>query len=432
MINEDETPKPIVKIVDEFLRALESYRVVGRLLASVISLMAEPPSEVMNQIENFVDGKSTRDLGVEHIVLLRSLREHGAFSLFTIQFTRMMISGIVAEWENLLSKLYLEILKNSPNIIEQKNSTIPLKEILQFADLAEVREYAAQKEVENIMSEGTERQIKTLQEKFGIHLFQGCGIENIMEYIARRNLFVHNDGIVNRKYIALIPEDKRSDLTLGKKIGVDPDYFESCCEDVLVVGMILCFSVWFKCFREKVPGKGNLDSACEAQLNQCIFSLIEEKNYKAAVRLADFALHDIKKITLDRTRKMLIVNKAQAQKWLKIADYKQTLQREDWSAAPSEFLACKFALLDEYEKSFAHIRSAVAADSLKARDIETWPVFKELRNWILFEEHFESIFKRPPVKFERAYEDFQKRTVKLRRRKRKNPHAVVRQKKKVH
>lgn len=89
-----------------------------------------------------------------------------------------------------------------------------------------------------------------MENNFKIPLREGLEVwAKFIEITERRNLFVHCDGIVSKQYLEVCNKhgfDFSKPLSVGEKLDVVPDYFESAYECLFEVGVKLGHVLWRK------------------------------------------------------------------------------------------------------------------------------------------------------------------------------------------
>jgi len=77
----------------------------------------------------------------------------------------------------------------------------------------------------------------------------------LVEMFQRRNLFIHNDGIVNKIYLKKCDKNyiKKlpSKITEGMLLETDENYVERCFRNTQVFGPVLTHCLWYKMSKGK-------------------------------------------------------------------------------------------------------------------------------------------------------------------------------------
>jgi hypothetical protein len=131
-------------------------------------------------------------------------------------------------------------------------------------------------------------------------------------------------------------------------------------------------------------------------LNQFCYSLIYERSYKIAEILLTFGTKTLKQHGSEKTRRMMIVNLANAIRLQKREpEAIALLDREDWSASGEEFQLCVAAVKGEIDRVVELMKRMGASGSITREDYRNWPVFRGIRTNPKFGATFEAVFGVP-------------------------------------
>ena len=89
-----------------------------------------------------------------------------------------------------------------PSSLPEKELNISLKELTQCKDIGEAKDFLINKQVDKVTYEGFDKQKKFFKDTLNIDIKEKeIDWAALNEAIERRNLIVHNNGLVNRRYI---------------------------------------------------------------------------------------------------------------------------------------------------------------------------------------------------------------------------------------
>ncbi len=214
-------------------------------------------------------------------------------------------------------------------------------------------------------------------------------LKTFIEMTERRNLFVHTDGLVSRQYIDnckihKIPENMQEKF--GEKLDISDNYFKLCADSLLELGMRLGHSIWRKLIADELISQNR-------HYSEACYSLIQEGAYNVAVNLAEFSLSPPMKFDNEPSRRQMIVNLAQAYKWLGNSEKcHATLSREDWSGSRDPFLLAIAVLQDDFPKAAKIMRHIGKVGEVQKHEYLDWPLFKEFRKSSDFRKSFADIY----------------------------------------
>jgi hypothetical protein len=134
---------------------------------------------------------------------------------------RMAFINRVALFDAFIPDVVNTILANVPTILESKKK-LTLKEFTQHTVNGTVNELIARKESTDFGRKALTDQANWIGTHFDLHLCSKEDLKLLIEISDRRNLFSHNNGVVNEIYLEKV---KNSPEPLGKQLTVDFDYW---------------------------------------------------------------------------------------------------------------------------------------------------------------------------------------------------------------
>jgi len=138
-----------------------------------------------------------------------------------------------------------------PESLSDKDLSLSVIELRSCADIEEAVELILNKKIENILYGGLENEKLFMKNYLKVELREDLiNWDVINEAIERRNISVHNDGIVNRRYLKRVKRRSMPEAAAvvkeGVKLGVSDDYFRKVSDEILVAGVILMQTCWRK------------------------------------------------------------------------------------------------------------------------------------------------------------------------------------------
>lgn len=211
--------------------------------------------------------------------------------------------------------------------------------------------------------------------------------DHLTEVTQRRNLIVHNQGIVNRQYLSNVAASLKTeyDAAEGESLPVTRRYVDAAIDTVYVVGATLtqlCWRKWEKDSQERA----------DFEIVQSLLyeSLLAER-FEFAARIAE-RLEDIKYET-EKHAKMAIVNRAIALNRLNRTDeMERVLSLRDWSASSLDYRLALHALRNEEDALYELLPRAVDSGAVAKIDLERWPIFAPQRDTERFSKALEEQF----------------------------------------
>lgn len=313
---------------------------------------------------------------------------------------RNFVVSFVSEYDSFLGQLITQILRFKPEIIDSKDKSISLSDLVSLGSIEAARDKIFAKEVESILRSSHAEQFSWMERVFDIPLTKGLeSWPRFIELTERRNLFVHCDGIVSEQYLNVCGKHKVDvdpEVIAGKKLQAEKNYLKQSYEVLYEIGIKLSQVLW----RKLSPS--DLERA-ESSLSHFTYELLIEENYKLAKNLLDFACCTLKKWGSEGSRLVYVVNRALAYKFAGDNDTCQKiLNSEDWSACGDNYKLCVAVLKDDFEKAKALMLRIGSGGSVTEVDYAEWPCFKEFRSSDEFISTFTEVFGSAPTAIEQV------------------------------
>jgi len=294
-------------------------------------------------------------------------------------------------------------LRYNPEIVDSKDKSISLSELVNLGSVEAAQERIYAKEVESILRSSHADQFSWMEKTFSLPLTKGLESWPLfIELTERRNLFVHCDGVVSEQYINVCNNHKVSidkESVVGKRLNADKKYLRQSYEVLYEIGLKLSQVLW----RKLSPN--DIEKA-ESSLSHFIYELLIEGNYKLAKNLLDFASCTLKKWGSEGDRLVYVVNRAIAYKYSGDNETCQSiLDAQDWTACGDNFNLCVAVLREDYKKAKTIMLRIGNTGSVSEVDYAEWPCFKEFRSTTEFVSAFTEVFGYPPKSIEQIDND---------------------------
>ena len=296
-------------------------------------------------------------------------------------FLKTQFIALITEFELLLSKIVRAYYSNFEGSLDQREVKFKIEDIKKFDNIADIRNFIIEGEVFKFTSGNLEDWSSFLKEKFSIDLKKVAPKwEVFTEYFSRRNLYIHNDGVVNDEYIR---RNKGTEFSIGEDAEISVRYLRNSIEDFLIVGSTIIFMTW-----NHVSSK-EMDKIRE-QLNDLGYHALINKHWRLSERL--YTLLDM--YGNDNDKLISKINK-----WLslknqgKFESVVKEVEAFDHLTYSSRFSAAVYGLLDD---------SIRVVDILPQTDIDLgelleWPVFNGIRHSIEFNKYLKNILRNEAI-----------------------------------
>jgi hypothetical protein len=194
---------------------------------------------------------------------------------------------LLSYFDYLMSDIIYYYYKIYPNALSGTDLTISLVDLKQCPDREGAIDFILEKKVESVLYKNLNSQLLFLKNDLKTNVNKKIiEWEIINEAVERRNLLVHNDGIVNRRYLknvkGLIADKEKKGLAVGDILTVEEGYFKQIYDGILLAGVILLDTCWRKWVRKEV------DEATKC-LDMSLVKLLVRKEWSIAERLGYYA-----------------------------------------------------------------------------------------------------------------------------------------------
>lgn len=283
---------------------------------------------------------------------------------------------VVTYFENLIASVLRGNFAKYPQRIALNEKSVSYKMLTEVNNIEEIKDILIDQEVTNKMYESLldwknyfqkniKLELKAWEEKFDI----------LQEIIARRNLYVHNNGIINNIYIKLIHDVSK--YSMGEELSIDREYIDDAVNIIEYLGMSLLIEAWLKeCSNDSDEVKNITDLIFEEYL--------EPQRWEMARHFYGLCLQNSRISDADKI--LCKINNWQCYKWLGEYDkVKDEVERLDISAYKPMYVLGMLALKEDYKSFFEYYdnQTDIGKDELKE-----WPLFKELRKSKEYLERF--------------------------------------------
>jgi len=193
---------------------------------------------------------------------------------------------LLSYFDYLISDIIHYHYRLHPDALAGKELTITLDDLRQCSDRDEAIELILEKKVESVLFRSLSGQLLFIEKDLAIDINRTAIRWDIVnEAIERRNLLVHNDGLVNRRYKrnvkGLVEGREGGELKLGDVLNVDRVYFKRVYDEILLAGVILANNCW-----RKWGGKDTFRA--EESLARSLIKLLMRMEWGVAERLGAY------------------------------------------------------------------------------------------------------------------------------------------------
>ena len=277
-----------------------------------------------------------------------------------------MIIMLLMNYETVISNIFELLIYKFPNILDEKSLTY--SEIIGFkSDLDEIKRILVNRELDEFMRKSLKDWYVYFKSKHGVDVLSDCTIfDEFREIYYRRNIVVHNQGLVNEIYL----KEVSSNCKIGDRLFIDKNYFEKAVSKTLIM---IYHTIWH--IRKKFNDD---DSALTNYMFNQGYDYMVNKRWEVSAYIFKTIMCNISHEEYDKLC-------CRVNYWVSIKNIdgidaiKTEVENFDVSAKNEIFLATKYALLDDF-KNLSNILDKLINKSIPANYIKEWPLFLQYRD----------------------------------------------------
>ena len=301
---------------------------------------------------------------------------------------------LVSRYDEFIAGILRNYYKAYPNKLKNPDKTITYDEIVELNSVELIKDAFIDKEIDRLLYGSHIDQIDFLDDNLKLGIKANCSrIKDFIEITERRNIIVHNGGIVNKQYLQTC---KKYDIKIDTKIKdgsliiVTDDYFEQAFACVFELGLRIGQSSVRRLFPEK------LDDADTSLINAIGFPILESENWELSKIIFEFAKDiPLKFISDDRSHRIYVINLCICLKHLrKKKEMSELIDSYDWSSSGNEFQLALRILKEKYDETEKIMENFHKEEPFPDHAYRTWPLFLEFRRTDNFKRAYKKIYKK--------------------------------------
>lgn len=329
-----------------------------------VEIITEKDGEEKGKVVNFKI-KSSEEFD-KHILNSNKSRMH-----IELLYKNALIS-LLSSVEWFFSEILHYYYDKFPESAGIQKKTMTLSDLKNFGSVRDAEKYLVDVKIEEVLRGNFESWVSILKTELSLKLGYINPIEDeLIEIYQRRNLFVHNGGVVNSIYIAKVKEEYRKNIKLNGSIVVDKKYLDNVICKLQKAFILIASELWKKLDKnDKKRGDVLIDIVYENLL---------KSRWDICEGLCHFIINDSQLEPINKTV-------AQLNYWLckkKTKQYntvKEEINKTDYSDKKEIFQLALFALQDDNKSFFEILPFALDSGQLSIEKLEEFPIFEELRN----------------------------------------------------
>lgn len=285
--------------------------------------------------------------------------------------------GLIASFDSLIVDILGKMLRLKKGWLEKSQRSLPLATLATAENLDQLIEEAVADEIYQFSRGSHDEQARYIEEQFGIGIRERWKRwPDYIEIFERRNLIAHGESTFNKRYVSICSRSghRGSEKLLGTDVELRDSYLNQSLDILVEFAVLLSFQLWRK-------GQDTDEDEAFTNLSEAVYKLTEHGKYRAAERIADFAIGLKGTNASDSVMRRLIVNRASALRHdEREEEAVALLDTVDWSASSNVFRICVAAVKVDKEAFLALLPKVKNSDEIRARSFVDWPVFEFVRS----------------------------------------------------
>lgn len=290
---------------------------------------------------------------------------------------------LIIRFESAISKLYRELLEQFPQLYLSKNTISYDKIVSLDSDLDKIMELFLDEEVDKFMHKPLSEWYTTFENNHKLNFLFGQDFDSFKELYYRRNIIVHNQGIVNDTYIKGV--DGKTNYKVGERVKIDSNY--------ILNSMNVTRIILFKSFFGFVKICDDKSTLLECMHNVGFRYMLESKwnvskSFFALLMKCNF-INNKEDLFYNRINYFISVKNENG-----IDKMKNEMDEEDDSTLRNRFQVAKPALLDDFSRITQILEKTIGIE-ISVKELQTWPLFiqyRESQEYKIFVEKHEDLF----------------------------------------
>ncbi|MBC7411536.1 MAG: hypothetical protein H7331_03650 [Bacteroidia bacterium] len=278
-------------------------------------------------------------------------------------------------FEFLFSDLLAYHFKTHTNIVDSKKISISLGDLKKYSSIEDAYDDLIYKEVETLLLELNFEELKLhFSNKLNISLETDLiNWELINEIRERRHIIIHNNSLVNNKYISRSKNPFK--FKLNEEVKIDSDYFLNALNEIKLAGILLSLNCW---------GSWNKENKTEAiiQIMNLSFYDLKQLNYSFVDKICLYTDKEIKAQNDDEDdyiHRIKFNHCISLKRLNKTTELAKKLAAIKTGALSPIFKIAHLTLSDKHKEAVELIKKAKAADNLTIEKYQDWPIFFDIR-----------------------------------------------------
>lgn len=287
--------------------------------------------------------------------------------------------SLISSIELFLAQLIHKHYNENPGLVNSKDKQFSIEDLAKFDTINDARNSIIEKTIESVLRGSIAEWIEFFSSKLKLSMeYITEHKKYLIEAAQRRNLLIHNGGIVNRIYLSNYPMDLGEPPKIGNQLRVSYDYLSDTISRFERCFLLIAAELW------KKVDKDNGDRG--PFMIDLSFNHLLAERYDVAESLSQFT-------ACDKSLKEVDQLYGKINYWISkkfggdFESIRKDIEKEDFSAKSRIFILAKNVLLDKYEDAKSDIVYLIDHDDEFTFDkVKAWPLFKGFRGQCYYQD----------------------------------------------
>lgn len=252
-----------------------------------------------------------------------------------------------------------------------ENKQLTLSQLREYNTISDAVKYLIDFKIDEVLRGDFMSWMRILKEEIRLEtsLFEPS-YDVITEIYQRRNLLVHNGGIVNSIYMNKVKSEHRLDLKIGDELSIDIEYLDNSICQLHSTFILIAAMLWQK---ESPTDKERADV-----IGDIVYENLLQSRWGIAQALSEFIIKDKNIPCFDK--EIAQINRLLCLKRQYGKDrIVEVLEKLDLSDKADLIRVGYYALLDDFDNLVLYMKKCLNANNLTMNSIDEFPILQEFR-----------------------------------------------------
>jgi hypothetical protein len=294
--------------------------------------------------------------------------------------------SLISAVECFLSQIIHTYYDTVPGAMSDKEKVFSFDDLRNFDTVEDARVYLIEKKVTDLMRGSFTDWITFFRAQADLSMsYLDPYMDTLVETCERRNLLIHNAGVINSIYLSKVSSDLRKGKKKGSKLHLTRKYLDDRIDYFELHSILIAAELWKKL---RPADDRRADILASIAYNHLLHS-----RWGIAEGLSYFMMMDKKmKEPWRLVGKLNYWQSAKRQgRWEEVKD---EAEAEDLSAKGRRYQLGHLALIGKKPEFFALVPVALTGKEISLDELREWPIFEDMRKDRRFAQYKPSVAKK--------------------------------------